>query len=373
MGRIVKNILKTVLKIFYLIPIKKNKIFFMSFNGTEYGFDSRAMAEYIINEFPNEYELHWGTLKHKQLNDVIPEIKLNKIKSISGIFHMMTSGILVYNINPPSYIPFRKGQILINTWHGFAYKKVGKYVAHFDAKRFNVSTCFLSHSKTYTSQVLRDSFCYKGDIIECGAPRNDIFFKKDELIKRQALIKKKLGIDQKCNIVIYAPTFRGDFTFLEAELDFLKLKEILENKFGGMWKVLFRMHPMIADKYKITDHDVIDVSNFPDMQDLLAISNVLITDYSSSMWDFALLGRPIFLFATDIDEYSNGRGVYYPVKEWPFPVASSNQELSLVISSFDSKAYQIELNSYFDKMGSFENGTACEKVMKYIRKYQEIC
>lgn len=371
MGKIVKMILKKILKIFYFIPIKRNKIFFMSFNGTEYGFDSRAIAEYIMNEFPNEYELHWGTLKHKQLNGAIPKIKLNKIKSISGIFHMMTSGILVYNINPPSYIPFRKGQILINTWHGFAYKKVGKYVAHFDEKQFNISTCFLSHSKTYTAQVLKDSFCYRGDILECGVPRNDIFFKKDLLIKKQALIKEQLGLDQECKIVLYAPTFRGDFNFVETGLDFSKLKESLENKFGGIWKILFRMHPMIADKYKNTDYDVIDVSKFPDMQDLLAISDVLITDYSSSMWDFALMKRPIFLFATDIDEYSNGRGVYYPVKAWPFPVASNNQELSFVISSFDSKAYLIELKNYFDKMGSFENGTACEKVIKYIRNYQK--
>lgn len=374
-GDIAMNMLKTVmrfiLKVFWIFPVKKNKIFLMSFDGTSYGYDSRAIAEYIINQFPNEYELHWGTLKNKELNGVIPEIELNRIESIPGFLHMITSGILIYNINPPSYIPFRKEQILINTWHGFAYKKVGKYAPHFDAAQFSTSTCFLSHSKTYTEQILKESFCYAGDILECGVPRNDIFFKKDELEYRRVLIKRRIGINQECKVVIFAPTFRGDFVFEKADLNFLKLKEGLENKFGGEWKILYRMHPMIADKYKILDKDVIDVSKYPDMQDLLVVSDILVTDYSSSMWDFALMKRPVFLFATDVAQYSAGRGVYYPVEDWPFPMAESNQQLSSIITNFDNTSYLNELNNYFDKMGSFENGTACEQVMRYIRKQQK--
>lgn len=370
MNDTIKKIVKTVLKCFYVFPIRKNKIFFMCFDGTAYGYDSKALVEYIINTFPNEYELHWGTLKSKELTGAIPEIKLNKIKSLSGVFHMMTSGVLAYNINPPSYIPFRKGQILINTWHGFAYKKVGKYTPHFDATQFNTSTCFLSHSETYTDQILKESFCYTGDVLECGVPRNDIFF-KDELEYRRILVKRRIGIDKERKVVIFAPTFRGDFAFEEVDLNFLKLKESLEIKFGGEWIILYRMHPMIADKYKTSEKFVLDVSKYPDMQDLLAISDVLVTDYSSSMWDFALMKRPVFLFAADIAQYSAGRGLYYPVEEWPFPMAVNNQEFASIITNFDNMFYLRKLDNYFDKMGSFENGTACEQVLQYIRKHQK--
>lgn len=367
---VIKAVIKNVLKVFWIFPIKKNKIFLMSFDGTSYGYDSRAIAEYINSHFPHEYELHWGTLKKNELRGAIPGIVLNKIKSISGIYQMMTSGTLIYNINPPLYIPFRKSQILINTWHGYAYKKVGIYASHFDAAQFNTSTCFLSHSKTYTEQIIRKSFCYTGDILECGVPRNDIFFDKRKLEERSILVKEKTGINQEDKLAIFAPTFRGDFVFEEAGLNYIELKSSLEKKFGGSWKILFRMHPMLAEKYTPKGDDLIDVSRYPDMQDLLAISDVLITDYSSSMWDFAMMRRPVFLFATDVDKYSAGRGVYYPVEKWPFPFAKSNEQLSSIISTFDNLSYVLELENYFKEMGSFENGTACEHVMQYIRNQQ---
>ena len=180
MKKILKKAFKNVLKIFFIFPIKKNRIFFMSFNGKKIGFDSKAF-------------LDW----------------LNENNHTKGIYYMITSGILIYNINPPSYIPFRKKQVLVNTWHSISYKKCGKYVAGYDKEQFNTTTCFLSHSEKYTEWVIKESFEFKGDILNCGVPRNDIFF-SDKRYKISEIVRKKLNVENK-KILLYAPTFRGNF------------------------------------------------------------------------------------------------------------------------------------------------------------------
>ena len=122
-----KRILKNLLKVFYILPIKKNKIFTSCFAGKKIGFDSKAIVDWINENEPNKYEIIWGVDTKEQEKLKYDNVKFVKIKSIKGIVHMITSKVLLYNINPPDYIPFRKNQIIINTWHGGGFiKKVRK-------------------------------------------------------------------------------------------------------------------------------------------------------------------------------------------------------------------------------------------------------
>lgn len=361
----VKSIIKRILKVMYIIPINNKKIFFMSFDGSAFGFDSKAMVEYIDKNHAGEYEMVWGVEDMRSFSDIkIPGLRFTKIKSLAGICHMMTAANLLYNINPPTYIPFRKSQTLINTWHGFAYKKVGKYAPQYDKYKFNTSTCFISHGDWYTQHVLRDSFEFEGDILNCGAPRNDIFFDtyREEKAKR---IKDKLGVLGK-HIALFAPTFRGELLYEKSGLDYKKLQSALREKFGGEWVILCRLHPMIAHKFKMDSGNQMDVSDYPDMQELLNASDVLVTDYSSSMWDFGLLRRPVFLYATDIDLYKEDRGFYCPCEEWPFPIARNNKEMENLIHNFDLEEYKKKLDLYYLEMGSFEQGEAAKTIMDYV-------
>lgn len=367
MKKIVVRIIKIILKIFYVFPVNNKKIFLMSFDGKTYGYDQKAIVEYILKNHPNEFVLHWGTQEKNELIGGITELKLNKIKSFTGIYNLMTAGFLIYNINPPSYIPFRGNQILINTWHGALSKKGGKYIPNFDEKQFNTTTCFLSTSKAFTDIAIRDSFCYKGEILECGFPHNDIFFNPDFNDYRKC-IRNKLKIAQNDKVLIYAPTFRNDFIYEDSGLEIDKLIKALEKKFSGTWKILFRMHPMIASKYKINLSYAINVSDYPDMQDLLVASDILITDYSSSMWDFCLTKKPVFIFAPDVKKYIASRGFSIPIEKWPYMIATSNEELNENIQKFNHNKYLSNLDDYFEEIGSFENGHACEEVMKYVIK-----
>ena len=115
-----KNVIKNLIKILYIFPINNKKIFLMSFNGETVGFDSKAFVNWLNKNKSNEkYKIYWG-VKSKEYQKKLKMDNVNfvKIKSLRGFFHMITSKILLYNINPPSYIKFRKKQILVNTWHG---------------------------------------------------------------------------------------------------------------------------------------------------------------------------------------------------------------------------------------------------------------
>ena len=177
-NRIIKGIVKILLHILYIFPIKKNKVFLMCFDGTKLGFDQKAFVDWA-KENNEKYEFVWGVKGQEQTNIFrLHDVRFVKIKSIKGIYEMMTSNVIMYNINAPSYVPFRKKQILINTWHGYAFKKCGKYAPAFDKKQANMTNCFLSHSKKYTDFLIKDSFEYTGEILKIGTPRNDVLFNK---------------------------------------------------------------------------------------------------------------------------------------------------------------------------------------------------
>lgn len=361
-----KLLIRCILRIFFVFPVNNRKIFFMSFNGTKIGFDSKAFIDWLEeNNHGGEFSYIWGVdsyLNQRLMSN--EKIKCVKIKSFKGIYHIITSRILMYNINPPSYIPYRKNQILINTWHSFSYKKVGKYAKNFDEKQFNTTNCFLSHSKSYSKMILNDSFNYYGKILECGVPRNDIFFSnKYDSVRNK--VKKLYGISNK-KIIMYAPTFRGDFIKEDFDINFKKLKQILGRKFGGDWVIFYRLHPMIANKYKLKNSEVIDVSLYPDMQELLCATDILISDYSGSMWDFSLKKKPVILYAPDSESYKDDRGMYISCEKLPFIFCKNINEIYSSINNFNSDKYLKNINKYLETMGSFEKGYASEKVYNYI-------
>lgn len=362
------RIVKALLRILHIFPINKKKIFLFCFNGNVVGFDQKAIVNWINKNKNNQYEIYWGVASKKLEKRLkLKNVKFIKIKSIKGIFHIMTSKVLIYNINPPTYVPFRKKQILINTWHGGGFlKKVGKYARGFDSDNFNVSNCFISHGQLWSEKILRDSFEYKGDILNCGAPRNDIFFNGEaDIVKNQ--IKKQYNIENK-NVLLYAPTFRGDFSYRESQIDFKRVKEELERKFGGEWVILIKLHPMISNKIEINSDDWVNVSSHGDMQELLCTADVLISDYSGCIWDFSLTRKPIFIYADDIDKYNKERGFYFSYDTWPYPIARNNDELSSEIKKFNKNDYEKKLEDYFNYIICFDKGNSCYEIFKYIEK-----
>ena len=116
--------------------------------------------------------------------------------------------------------------------------------------------------------------------------------------------------------------------------------DALHERFGGRWIFAYRYHPCIVNREKAKRmENVADFTDYDDMQELLLASDVLINDFSSSMWDFMLTGKPCFTFALDMDHYVETTKLYTPLNEWPFSKARSNEELAENILNFEEKIH----------------------------------
>ncbi len=148
-----------------------------------------------------------------------------------------------------------------------------------------------------------------------------------------------------------------------------KLKNALTSKFGGEWVVFVKLHPIIADlknSYLSKYEGVVDVTDYPDMQELLVSADVVITDYSSCIYDYILSNKIGFIYATDVEKYDNTRGLYYSLKETPFLIATNNNEMVENIKNFDNEVYLKKVNEFLKGKGCIDDGKASERVVDLI-------
>lgn len=365
-----------LLWILRLFVPKKETILFSSFSGRQYSDSPKYISEYLLKTHP-ELKQIWAFNDPEKFSDVLDKsITIVRFKSLRFILEALSCRVYVDNVEFWSALIFSKKQLVVETWHGGgAYKRVGqdrldisKPEKNHVKRKMNKINLFLSSSRAFTQFVLKGSYNYEGEILECGLPRNDILFNyNSEKVKS---IKDRLKISDSLNIVLYAPTFRKSLSKDIYDLDFSEMIKALENRFGGNWVILTRLHYYLQNT-KINNSNVIDVTNYPDMQELLIISNILITDYSSSIWDMALLRKPCFLYTPDINDYCHERNFYTPIESWGAPYAATSAELAKKIKAFDNEKYLKDTKNYMDSLQCFDNGTATstisERIVLYIR------
>jgi CDP-glycerol glycerophosphotransferase len=288
----------------------------------------------------------------------------------------MTAKIVITNGTLTAFIPFRKSQIVINTWHGGgAYKSSGIYGVHNEEyiyskfvlkKAADDITCFITSSRVFSENMSRFYFIGANKFLPIGMPRNDIFFSPQEMLCQE--VKKRIDINHEYGIVLYAPTFRGHISHaaVPATIDTAKVLNALSSRFDKKFVLLFRMHHSLSGK-KIENG--LDVSAYADVQELLLITDVLIADYSSVMWDFSLTNKPCFVYAPDILDYKGESGFSTPIEEWPFSVAETNEQLEENIISFSPEIYIEKIKKHHLALGSFETGTARMEISNLIMKY----
>lgn len=369
---LVACILRHLLKILSFGNFHKNRIVFFSYFGKQYSCNPKYISEYIQNN-TSDLDIIWAFNspdKYLFLKDT--GITLVKYNSISFIRACLTSRYIITNSEIPAWFPLTKKQTLINTWHGGgAYKKVGSAYqkeTHGKQKRAQLARktpcIYMSSSKAFTQMTLRESFHHTGKILAYGMPRNDILINRDhdELYKK---IYTYFNIPAENHILLYAPTYRESKKAKEYLFDCQDVKTALSKRYGGNWTILFRMHYFIMDQLE-TSSEYIDASAYPDMQELLYVSDILITDYSSSMWDFALTRKPCFLYTTDLDFYDLSRGFYTDIHSWPYPLAENTKELSNLIASFNMKDYHKKIEQHLSDLGNLESGTASQQICKYL-------
>ncbi|MQY07507.1 bifunctional glycosyltransferase/CDP-glycerol:glycerophosphate glycerophosphotransferase [Actinomadura macrotermitis] len=258
-----------------------------------------------------------------------------------------TASIIVNNVaQPPCYRP-RPGQLYVQTWHGTPIKKVGfetdwsrvecrdqrhRELAE-DVSRWDL----LISQNPFSTEVLRRAFRYDGEVLESGYPRTDPAHRPghEEL---RAAVRDRLGIPDGKRAILYAPTWRDHlqtdrYGIAEHDLSF-DLHTAAE-ALGPDTVILLRLHHLLNAEIPSDLQDfLIDVTAYPDVTGLYLAADALVTDYSSAMCDFAGLGKPILLFAPDLEEYRTGiRGLTFDLTEKrPGPLLSTSAELIAALS-----------------------------------------
>lgn len=363
-------LIENALKLFFLFPIKHNRVFFSAFSGRNYACNPKYICEWLLENSEPDLDIVWAFNNPSKFTYLDGRIKRVKFKSIKHIYLVLTSKVVIDNVESWSILPKRKDQENINTWHGGgAYKGVG--LQRHDTnllqnknmlRKHNKVTTYISSSRAFTEMTLRGSFGYTGEVLEIGMPRNDILLSFTPLDKQSCY--ERIKVDPKSSFALYAPTFRADKTYTY-DLDYAGVLQALEQRFGGDWTILVRMH-YYRDASQNLRHKVIDVSSYPDMQELLLISDVLITDYSSSIWDFSLMMKPGFLFTPDLKSYHNERDFYTPIETWPYAYSTTEKTLLQSILTYDQKENEDRIRKHHIELESFETGIASQLLGEFI-------
>ena len=360
-----------------IYPVQKNKIVFSNMKGKRFGDNPKYITEQLLLKNKN-LDLVW--LLNSNEDHTVPE----GVRTVNNtVFQQVKelAGAKVWVDSNTKQAGFRKkkNQLYFETWHGsYGMKKIygdiadklskiDAYMMKYNSARFDV---MISNARR-TTEVYSRAMWYHGEFIEAGSPRNDVFFqdpapfkeKVDEYFKTAG---KKL--------VLYAPTYRNNLLLDAYSLDFEMLKNSLAEKFGGEWIVLVRLHPhnlQDAEKFNVYNENVLNASQYDDMQELLAAADLLISDFSSCILDYVTKDKICFLYAADVEEYHEERDYYFDIRSLPFPLAENNEQMQKNISEFDYERYLENLHRLFDEVGLCETGHASETAAEYILNWME--
>lgn len=370
------------------LPVKKNRIVFSSFCGSNCSCNPKAVFEYLLKNYKDKFEYVW--LFDFNSNPEIPEeVKKNakcvQFNSDESDYYKAASGVWCFNHRNTQYFHKKKNQLYIQTWHGdIGFKAIEKKtcVKPEDFESPYIKKC-IKDSK-FTDIVLsgsqwgydnmKESFFYDGEILKCGYPRNDVLFNEsnDELREK---IRTRYGVPSCKKICLYAPTFRAGFNVNEVLFNedntAGRVSDALTERFGGEWVLFMKYHPASINKYETKDFmdgkTVFDISDYPDTADLLAGCDALISDYSSVSFDFALTYKPCWLYFEDFESYrKNDRNIIIDTDKIGFDMCADKDALIFAIKNFDKAEYDKKIKKMFDDFGSCENGTACSQVAQRI-------
>lgn len=358
-----------MLNCMWVHKVDNNKILFNNFQGKGFACNPRAIAE-KIHEMAPEKDLVWIISDEKQAETLPDYIRTVNIDTIPYFREIATSAAWVFNITPARGLIKRKNQLFIQTYHGdrtvkkVHYENVGKeetdrkYAVHDEMCDYGVV------GSRAGEELFRKGLGFNGKLIKYGMPRNDCLVNINPIKCKD--IKNKLGIAEDCRILLYAPTFRTGRKELDCAIDFSKLLDCLEKKTNEPWICLYRAHFHTQQINLVSDTEdrILNVSQYPDMADLLMISDFLITDYSSSAGDFCETDRPIILYIDDVGVYN--RELRYDVFKSPHIIAENQEELEGFIEKMDADDFVENCRQLREYFGTYDTGKASEKVAEVI-------
>jgi len=351
----------------------EDAVFFESFGGTAIGDSPYAISAELYRERPRLRQ-YWSVAC---LTTPVPEWAVPLVRfSPEWFAHLASSRFLVNNNNWPWFFAKRPGQRYIQTWHGTPLKRIG-----YDVPQGNLSLTYrrlmvreaeswdlLLAQNDFAAQALPRAFGYEGTVVNVGYPRNDALV-GDAASGTRAAMRERLGISDGVRAILYAPTWRDNIVGARGygRVSFLDVEALAAacEAAGTPTVVLYRGHFNTLRSAGAVMPGVIDVSGYPDVNDVILASDALITDYSSIMFDYAVTHRPIYLLVPDLDQYeSKTRGFYMDIHEIaPGPLCADTGELVQRLAEPFWEAYGDRYEAFVAQFAPHDDGNASERVI----------
>lgn len=367
--------IKGYMKFRWMLRRPSNEVLFMSFNGLQYSDNPKAISIKLHELYP-QYRIVWAVRDKEKMRKIMPQyIKLVNCYGKEFYDALASCFCFVTNTHNRSYINKRdKGQFYIQTWHGdIGLKKVlydvtpkEKWVKPI-MDEYITDLCIAASD--YGESQYRTAFAYKGEVLRVGTPRNDKLVCANSY--EEAATRAQLGIDEDTKILIYAPTFRDSSRdSQDVQVNLHEVMKILESE-GGRWVCLVRSHSNTGKLNFCCDGKTyIDASTYPDMADLLAIGDLLITDYSSCATDFIRRGKGAILAAFDLEAYiHNDREIPFNFEEKGFIVAKTQQELETILAEMDDTDYRKSAERVCRAFHVYESGRSAQIICDRINDF----
>ncbi|WP_040337151.1 CDP-glycerol--glycerophosphate glycerophosphotransferase [Candidatus Blastococcus massiliensis] len=320
----------------------------------------------------------WLSAPHTQ-DTFPPDVSTVTFGSPESIAALESADLVISNDHIPLDWEKRPGTTYLQTWHGTMLKRIHNDVlwapegrlAYLDQDiaRWDL----LLSPNAVTTDRLRKAFGFRGPIQETGLPRNDLLSspRRDEV---RAQVRADLGVSEDQTVVLYTPTWRDDLVFegnQGQDFEFPIDLEAFTERLGSDHVLLLRLHNMVMSRLEVVEGSVVrDVCSHPDIRDLYLAADLMVTDYSSTMFDFAITGRPLVFFTYDLDRYRDElRGFYFDLEEVaPGPLVRTSQELVEAIADID-RISERNAGRYarFQQMFThLEDGAATRRVLDLI-------
>lgn len=372
----------------YYVFVEDNTILFETFMGRQFGDNPRAIYEYLMSDDRfKDYRFIWAYKDEKTKDQIEKNERTTAVLYKSKEYYRACASAkyVITNSNMDYGIAKKSDQVFIQTWHGTPLKKLRCDIDdrknvnnskaeiiltnNIDMKRYD----YLLSPSPFASEKFRSAFNLNklgkdNIIIETGYPRND--FLVNHTKEDVDSIIESLNIPKDKKIILYAPTFRDD-QFEEGtgyvynlSVDFDRLQEELSDEYI----MLFRAHYFVANRFDFNKYQgfIYNVSDLDDINRLYVISDLLITDYSSVFFDYAILKRPIIFYMYDLDKYANAiRGFYIDINELPGKIVTETEELIECIKKedfIDKEKY----DRFNGKYNLLDDGKASKRVSKLL-------
>jgi CDP-glycerol glycerophosphotransferase len=288
---------------------------------------------------------------------------------------------IVANVEMRETLRKRPGMIFLQTWHGTALKRIGydNFYVHANPAGFERDVeeyrrwDYLISPNAFTSSVFHSAFRgFQGEILETGYPRNDVLNAPDRDAQR-ARVREALGIEEDRTVVLYAPTWRDNLVHEQGPTGFTLALDVDEvaRRLGEDHVLLLRLHFLVSAHLGDTRGGAVrNVSDYEDVRDLYLASDVLITDYSSVMFDFAITGRPLLFYTYDLEHYRDElRGFYFDLEaDAPGPLCRDMDELMSALTDLEGirRSYADAYARFRERFCYLDDGHAAARVVDRV-------